>query len=136
MKQYSFFYQYTRKNTILSNISSKNTLIDSQLLQCTILINHHNIVCKYKNKSINVQFVLITNSSSFQSYLNSFHPKERLHFFFLLSSIEWIISMESWITLSVPTVIQLFIEMIHSIDEFSSHFFDNKWTIFTLEQKE
>ena len=33
------------------------------------------------------------------------------------SSIEWIISMNSWITVGTERVIQLSIEIIHSIDE-------------------
>ena len=33
------------------------------------------------------------------------------------SSIKWIIPLNSWITLGTERVIQLFIEIIHSIDE-------------------
>jgi hypothetical protein len=60
-----------------------------------------------------------------QPYIKSFHSPKWSHIFFSFSSMKWIISMNRWITLSVPNiiVIQLFIEIIHLIDERDFFFF-------------
>ena len=77
------------------------------------MVNYrYDIVCKNQHKPININYL---------STLYKFISFTKKFIFLSLLSMERIISMNRWITLSVPNiiVIQLFIEIIHFIDEIS-----------------
>ncbi len=111
------FYIYSPRWTIQQICSTL-----SCLFMISLLFRFISSLTIKKNQSHLLWVTHMCNSINHLSILYKvFLSTINIRLFSFSSSMEWVISMKSWLTLSVPnmTVSQFLIEIIHSIDEIS-----------------